>query len=189
MLKKDLRIKYTNLRNSLAAPLLESQSISIANAILKIPMWEFEFYHLFLPIKGKKEINSINILSILQGKDKNILVPKVISKEKMVHYLLTDSTKFKNSTWGVPEPVDGITVDPLKIDVVFIPLMAFDKNGNRVGYGKGYYDRFLSECRLGVIKIGLSLFEAEEHISDSHEEDISMDYCVTPNKIYTFGDS
>lgn len=189
MLKKNLRIKYTNLRNSLPTARLESQSISIANKLLGIPIWKYEFYHLFLPIKGKKEIDTINILSILQGKDKNVLVPKVISEERMVHYLLTDNTKFENSALGVPEPTSGVQINSIQIDIVFLPLLAFDKNGNRVGYGKGYYDRFLSECKSEVIKVGLSLFEAEEKISDLNKGDIPMDYCITPTKVYSFIDS
>ena len=102
------------------------------------------------------------------------------------HYLLTDSTSLQKNRWNVPEPVDGLEVPLSKIDVVFVPLMAFDRKGNRVGYGKGFYDRFLSQCRSGVKKIGLSLFEAEEAIADVSNNDIALDYCITPDKIYSF---
>jgi 5-formyltetrahydrofolate cyclo-ligase len=70
--------------------------------------------------------------------------------------------------------------------VVFVPLLAFDKQGNRVGYGKGFYDRFLANCKPETIKIGLSFFEVENEIADVFNNDIELDYCVTPNKIYTF---
>lgn len=70
--------------------------------------------------------------------------------------------------------------------MVFVPLLAFDKNGDRVGYGKGFYDKFLKECKPEIIKIGLSFFEPEEKIDGIFEEDIKLDYCVTPNEIYTF---
>jgi len=86
----------------------------------------------------------------------------------------------------VPEPVDGIEVPAEKIDVVFVPLLAFDKNGNRAGYGKGFYDTFLLECKEDVIKVGLSLFTAEDEITDVSEKDIPLNYCVTPEKIYSF---
>ena len=105
----------------------------------------------------------------------------------MANYLLTDTTTLKKSAWGVPEPVEGIEVPENKIDVVFVPLMAFDTLGNRVGYGAGFYDGFLRKCRKETIKIGLSLFEAEqEPITDVHENDVKLDYCVTPERIYTF---
>ena len=73
-----------------------------------------------------------------------------------------------------------------KIEVVFIPLLAFDKQGNRVGYGKGFYDKFLAECNPNTIKIGLSFFEPEELISDVNTKDIQLYYCVTPNRTIKF---
>jgi 5-formyltetrahydrofolate cyclo-ligase len=67
-----------------------------------------------------------------------------------------------------------------------VPLLAFDIKGNRVGYGKGFYDKFLSECKPETIKIGLSFFDAEEIVEDTSIKDIQLDYCVTPNRIYKF---
>ena len=104
----------------------------------------------------------------------------------MTHFLLTDNTKIKKNEYNIPEPVDGIEVASKKIEVVFVPLLAFDKKGNRVGYGKGFYDKFLSECNPETLKIGLSFFEAEEQIEDVFESDIQLDYCVTPKSIYQF---
>ena len=85
-----------------------------------------------------------------------------------------------------PEPVDGVEIPSTKIDVVFVPLLAFDEKGNRAGYGKGFYDAFLSECKPDAIKIGLSFFESEELITDVFEGDVKLDYCVTPNSIHSF---
>jgi len=189
MLKKSLRTTYTKRRDSLPLAKITSESISIANKLLELPIWQFDYYHLFLPIANKKEIDTSVILSILQGKDKHVIVPKVISGQNLKHYLLTDNTTFTLSKWGVPEPKEGITISPQKIDVVFVPLLAFDKEGNRVGYGKGYYDTFLSACRKDVIKVGVSFFEAEEKITDIHSSDIALDFCVTPKTVYSFGTS
>jgi 5-formyltetrahydrofolate cyclo-ligase len=186
MLKKDLRLKYSRLRNSITPTLLSQQSIAIANSVLQLPIWENQYFHVFLPIEKKTEIDTEGIISILLGFDKNVIVPKVISKTELEHYLLTDNTKFTTNSLNIPEPVDGITVPPNKLDVVFIPLLAFDKFGNRIGYGKGYYDRFLSQCKASVVKIGLSLFEPEDLINDILPTDIALDYCVTPTKTYTF---
>lgn len=186
MLKKDLRSHYTTLRNTTSSKSLFNSSLGIANFVLKLPIWRLDYFHLFLPIAEKKEIDTTFILSILQGKDKNVVLPKVDSDRSLKNYLLTDATRLQKNKWNIPEPVDGIEVSTNKIDVVFIPLLAFDKNGNRVGYGKGFYDRFLAQCRSDVVKIGLSLFEAEEAITDFNKYDISLDYCVTPKKIYSF---
>ena len=104
----------------------------------------------------------------------------------MTHFLLTDNTKVKKNEYNIPEPVDGIEVRSNKIDVVFVPLLAFDKKGHRVGYGKGFYDKFLSECKPNAIKIGLSFFDPEELITDVFDGDIKLNYCVTPNEVYLF---
>jgi len=186
MLKKDLRVKILSLRNSITTEYLSDQSLQLANTLLTLPIWNFSYYHLFLPITEKKEIDTSFILSILQGKDKNIVLPKMADDQNLNHFLLTDSTVIKPNRWGVPEPLDGIEVPIKKIDVVFIPLLAFDTKGNRVGYGKGFYDIFLKECNPDVIKIGLSLFEAEENIDDIAPNDVPLDYCITPNKVYSF---
>lgn len=186
MLKKDLRIKYSLLRSSLSTQELSSKSIAIANSVLQLPIWNNQYFHIFLPIEQKTEIDTEGIISILLGLDKNVIVPKVISPTQLEHFLLTDNTKFTTNNLNIPEPVDGITIETSKLDVVFIPLLAFDESGNRIGYGKGYYDRFLKNCRKDVIKIGLSFFEAEEKIDDIAPTDIPLDYCVTPFKTYSF---
>ncbi|MEE9362480.1 MAG: 5-formyltetrahydrofolate cyclo-ligase [Cellulophaga sp.] len=186
MLKKELRLKYIALRNSLSSSDLSSLSIAIANKIIHLPVWEFNYFHLFLSIKDKKEIDTDYILSILQGRDKNVIIPKITSNSNLINFLLTDNTVIKINSWGIPEPVDGIEVPANKIEVVFVPLLAFDTLGNRVGYGKGFYDNFLESCPENVIKIGLSFFEAEEKIDGIRTEDIPLDYCITPNKTYKF---
>lgn len=187
MNKKQLRIKYKKLREELTPHDVEEGSMEIANNLLGLPIWEHSYYHLFLSISEKQEVDTQAILHILQGKDKNVVLSKADFKNGILnHYLLTDSTVIKVNDWGIPEPVDGIEIPAEKIEVVFVPLLVFDKKGNRIGYGKGFYDRFLSQCSPGVIKIGLSFFDAEKEISEITSLDVPMDYCVTPKKIYDF---
>ncbi|RTY82591.1 5-formyltetrahydrofolate cyclo-ligase [Flavobacterium sp. ZB4P23] len=187
MNKTALRKKYKALRNFLSENEIEEKSLAIANKILTLPLWEQTYFHIFLPITEQKEINTEFILHILSGKDKEIIVSKAdFATRKMTHFLLTDNTRIKKNEYNIPEPVDGIEVPSTKIDVIFVPLLAFDKKGHRVGYGKGFYDKFLSECKPDAIKIGLSFFEPEELITDIFEGDIQLDYCVTPNQVYKF---
>ena len=70
--------------------------------------------------------------------------------------------------------------------MVFVPLLAFDEKGNRVGYGKGFYDKFLAECKPEILKIGVSFFEPENIIPDVLNTDIQLDLCITPTKVYNF---
>ncbi|AMA50476.1 MULTISPECIES: 5-formyltetrahydrofolate cyclo-ligase [Flavobacterium] len=187
MNKKDLREKYKTLRKSLVFDEIMNDSLNIANHCLDLPIWDKTYFHLFLPIEKQKEINTEFILQILSGRDKEVVVSKSnFETREMTHYLLTDNTQFQVNDYGIPEPVEGIEVPVSKINVVFVPLLAYDKKGNRVGYGKGFYDQFLSVCKPETIKIGLSYFDPEELISDVSTSDIMLDYCVTPFGVIQF---
>jgi 5-formyltetrahydrofolate cyclo-ligase len=187
MTKNELRTKYTLLRQKLSEATIDDLSLQIANQIIHLDIWQHSFYHLFLPIQSKKEVNTEYILQVLAGKDKNIVLSvSDFSSREMSHFLLTDNTTIKKNEYGIPEPVDGLEVPISKINVVFVPLLAYDEKGHRVGYGKGFYDQFLSKCQHETLKIGLSFFEAEIQIEDIFSTDISLDYCITPTRIYNF---
>ena len=187
MTKKEARIKYKNLRQELTIEERDEKSCAIANELLKLPIWDKQYFHVFLSIQEHFEVDTEYILHILAGKDKDILISKSdFENSGMIHYLLTDGTKIRKNEYNIPEPIDGIEVADSKIDVVFVPLLAFDEKGHRTGYGKGFYDRFLSKCKPDVITIGLSFFEVEKEISDLHENDFALNYCVTPSKTYCF---
>lgn len=185
--KKELRKKYKSLRQTLSEKEIEDKSLAIANQLIQMKIWDKLYYHLFLTIAEQKEIDTEFILQVLAGKDKEIVLSKCeFSTLGMIHYLLTDNTKIKKNSYNVPEPIDGIEVPDAKIDVVFVPLLAYDKAGNRVGYGKGFYDNFLSKCKPETIKIGLSFFPPEEIINGISENDVKLDYCVTPEMVLQF---
>ena len=187
MNKKELRAKYKALRQELSQEEIDDKSLAIANRMLQLDVWEKTYFHLFLTIEEQKEVETEFILQIVAGKDKEIVVAKSnFETLEMINYLLTDNTKFQKNEYNIYEPVDGIEVPNTKIEVVFVPLLAYDKFGNRVGYGKGFYDTFLSKCSEDVIKIGLSFFEPEETIDDVSPTDIRLDYCVTPTTNYSF---
>ena len=187
MKKVELRNKYKALRAQLTIDDIESLSLEIANELLQVPIWHHSFYHLFLTIEEQKEINTEYILNILAGMDKNIVISKSnFDSNTLENYLLTDNTTLKKSKYNIPEPIDGIPIQNEKIEIIFVPLLAFDKKGNRVGYGKGFYDNFLKTCNENALKIGLSFFEAEDIIEDTREDDIKLDYCVTPIRLYQF---
>lgn len=189
MLKKEARILYKAKRAELSFDEIEEQSIAIANQLLKLKSDQFWdknlYYHLFLSIEEQREINTEHILNILFAKDKEIVVAKSdFETREMINYLLTENTRIKKNEYNIPEPIDGIEVLHKKIDVVFIPLLAYDKSGNRVGYGKGFYDRLLK--KTDCIKIGLSFFDPLDKIEDTNEKDIPLNFCITPNTIHSF---
>jgi 5-formyltetrahydrofolate cyclo-ligase len=178
--KEVLRKQYIQRRLALTLDQVEEYSLQIANNALEIDIWNHSNYHIFLPIEKQKEINTEYLLHVLQGKDKNVVISRSNFKDfSMSNYLLTDQTKLTVNTYGIPEPDEnGIAIDEKSIDVVFVPLVAVDRFGNRVGYGKGFYDRFLKKCRPDVLKIGLSFFTPREVKIDPSSTDVGLDYII-----------
>ena len=184
--KFTLRKKYKKLREDLSEDAIEEMSLQIANQALKLPIWEKSYYHIFLPISDKKEVNTEYLMHILLGKDKSIVVSKAdFSTGEMLHFLLQENTLLKKSKYGIPEPVSGIEISPEMIEIVFVPLLAYGQNGHRIGYGKGFYDRFLEKCNPNGIFVGLSFFEPEPEIF-FEANDVPLDFCVTSKGIFDF---
>ena len=132
----------------------------------------------FKAIPYRNEIS----LDSLEG---NFAFPRVISAAEGTMEMAV-STMFANSDWGITEPVGGTVVKPTDFDIVLIPLLAFDKNGHRVGYGRGFYDRYLVKCRPDCLKIGISLFDPVDLIEEVESFDIPLDIAICPAKLYDF---
>jgi 5-formyltetrahydrofolate cyclo-ligase len=100
---------------------------------------------------------------------------------QMDSYYFEGLHQLEKNTWGIPEPKQGIPTPIEKIDAVIVPLLGFDKKGNRVGYGRGFYDKFLKMLNPDCLKIGLSFFPPVEKINDVQPYDIPINTIVTPN--------
>jgi 5-formyltetrahydrofolate cyclo-ligase len=137
----------------------------------------------FLPIERFVEIETSPLLEI---EDARIGLPIVQPEGEMKHILFESQEQIEISDWGIPEPTHGQEVEADFFDFVFVPLLAFDKNGYRVGYGKGFYDRFLAKCKTDCVFIGLSFFESIESIEDLNEFDAPLNYCISPQRVYKF---
>lgn len=105
---------------------------------------------------------------------------------QMTALAIHEDTVYHTNQWGITEPREGEVVPPEAIDMVFVPLLAFDRQGYRVGYGKGFYDRYLAQCRADVVKIGFSYFAPVERIADTDQFDVPLTYCITPQQTYEF---
>ncbi|MBX9853322.1 MAG: 5-formyltetrahydrofolate cyclo-ligase [Cytophagaceae bacterium] len=189
MKKAALRKEYINKRENLSGSQIENFSSAIAALVFdKINFSKISSVHIFLPIKNKKEIDTWHIINRLRidFPHIDIVIPKIVSDSVFENYLLTPETELKESKLGIPEPVRAETYAADKIDLIFVPLLAADKKGHRVGYGKGFYDRFLVQCRRDAIKTGLSFFDPADAIEDINENDIALNSIITPEKIYSF---
>ena len=95
-------------------------------------------------------------------------------------------TPFEKRHLNIHEPGEGIPVPAIEIEMVFVPLLAFDREGYRVGYGKGFYDKYLAQCTGDCIKTGFCYFDPIPSIDDRNEFDVPLDLCITPQNVYVF---
>lgn len=192
MTKKELRKLFKERRVALSPTETAAQSQAIARLFFaSFPMAGFQAIHFYLPIRRQNEVDTFPIIDTLQQKfpRTSIIVPRSLPETgEMEHYLWTPDIELFTNQWDILEPnPDTSPLFPLsKIDLVIIPLLAFDHQGNRVGYGKGFYDRFLAQCRSNVLKVGLSFFDPVESITDANAFDVRLDYCITPTNVWRF---
>lgn len=189
MTKSELRKLFIAKRKSFHQDQIKIQSEKIASLFFSnIELRGIKTIHSFLPIMHNNEVNTSFITDELKAKHPYIqlIIPKVIRGNSLENYIWTHATKLHPNSWGIPEPVGGEQIASAEIDLVLIPLLAFDRQGHRVGYGKGFYDRFLSMCRPDAIKVGLSIEESIDFISDVDTWDIKLTHCVTPTTFWTF---
>ena len=185
--KKEIRRLYKERRKSLSNYEIKEKSITIATKALELFLDQYTVFHIFCSIERQKEIQTKSLMSSLLQQSKTVCVPKTLGgNPELKHYQTSEKTHFSINSLGIPEPIDGIEMNPIDFDVVFVPLFAFDKKGNRVGYGGGFYDRFLSKCRKDVVKAGLSFFAPLEEELSAESHDVTLNLCITPNKIYRF---
>lgn len=189
MLKKELRKKYNTLRLQLAATERTKMDDLLLIQFQQVSLPPLHTVMSFVPIEGKREVNTFIITDFLKFRNPSLHVcyPKTNIFQNTMKAIITDSdTEFDANEYGVPEPVHGPVLEPQLLDLVLVPLLIFDKRGFRVGYGKGFYDRFLKDCRPDCIKIGLSYFEPVELIEDASGFDVPLNYCITPQTNYVF---
>ncbi|RYY88188.1 MAG: 5-formyltetrahydrofolate cyclo-ligase [Chitinophagaceae bacterium] len=143
----------------------------------------------FYSISEKKEVNSFLLTDYLHFRNPalQLAYPRMnVADTSMDAVLVSADEAFTDNEFGITEPLNGVVADPLHLDLVLVPLLAVDKQGHRVGYGKGYYDRYLAEVSDECIKVGVSYFDPVERIDDTDEFDIPLDLCITPGQVYVF---
>lgn len=189
MTKNEIRKLYREKRNALKHNEINRLQDLLLISFQQLSLPFIGVLHRYMPAIGKNEPDPSLIAEWMEFRNPGMLqlVPRVNKQtNELQHLLYSESTAFLLNEWGIPEPENSQEYDPGEIDMVIIPLLGFDESGQRVGYGKGYYDRFLCNCRPDCIKVGLSFFQAVQRIEDTNTFDIAMDYCITPERVYEF---
>ena len=188
-MKAELREIYREKRKLISAP----EKIKLTDLLLinfqKINLPFISCVHTYLAMYDKNEFDTQQIIAYLKFRNPGLLVcvPRINkATSQMENFIYKEDMEVEINKFGIKEPSDGEKIDAFNIDLVLTPLLSFDTAGNRVGFGKGFYDKLFSQCRSDVIKIGLSFFEATEIVEDTNQFDVPLNYCVTPKKVYNF---
>lgn len=173
---------------------LSPEAYALWNGELLAGFQQIDFDHvkcisLFLPMPERREPDTFLMIDWLKQKHPAIKLafPKTnFGASSMEHFLDDAELEIDTNDYGIPEPIAGNKVAIAEIDMVIVPLLAFDRRGYRVGYGKGFYDRFMAQCKPGTRFIGLSFFEPVDVIDDIDGYDIALHECITPAEMFKF---
>ena len=129
------------------------------------------------------EICTLELIENLRKKKYVISLPVLKKNFKMSFYEWTKKNPLKINNFGIPEPIKQKKIVP---STLIIPIVAFDNNLNRLGYGGGFYDRFISNLEKSkkVLKIGLALSCQKINKVPTNKFDKKMNYIFTENKVY-----
>jgi 5-formyltetrahydrofolate cyclo-ligase len=188
MQKSALRSLFKEKRQALSA-----KELLKLNDLLLIQFQRLDFSTIqncmtYWPLEKLNEPNTHLFTRFLEHMVPNLRLfyPRINVNNELDAVEVNDDTVFNTNKWGITEPKEGAVIIPDDLDLILVPLLTFDQNGYRVGYGKGYYDRFLANCSKKTILLGFSFFEPIQFIEDTHEFDIPLSIGITPEHIYEF---
>lgn len=187
MTKQQLRKQFIAKRQQLSVVEYDELNQLLLQQFQQLDLTGVFCLHLFLPMRERKEPDTFLIREWLKINRPHIKVvfPKAdFDTHGMQSFADDDALQLAVNAFDIPEPIAGNEVPAAKINLMIVPLLAFDKQGYRVGYGKGFYDRFMAQCKPGTQFIGLSFFAPVELIDDVDEFDVRMNACITPLQLY-----
>lgn len=189
MTKKELRKIYREKRNELTA----AERTKLDDLLLiQFQKAELPFIRSLLsywPIEENNEPNTHLYTDYLEFKNPELVIayPKSdFFMDDMMAIVVNEETDFIKNEFNIYEPENNELISPEEIDMILVPLLAVDKSGYRIGYGKGFYDKFLASCRKDCIKVGFSYFDPVDEIADKEVFDVPLDLCITPQNVYVF---
>lgn len=168
------------LRKSLSKEEVFLKSTEIKNNLFS-EINKLNYNSVCIYLSAFKEPDTTEIIDILLKSNKKVCVPVTDKNKKIIYLSLINDINLKKGAYNIYEPVKIIYTDYSFPDLIIIPGIAFDKNKNRIGFGMGYYDKFLNKSRGK--KIGLCYdFQLLDNIP-SQKHDIKMDIIITEKRV------
>jgi 5-formyltetrahydrofolate cyclo-ligase len=187
-MKQNLKTEMFEKRKALSKEEIKDKSSMIKEKLYSLSEFKDAKNVLFY-VSFNKEVDTHTIIkeTLNEKNNKKIIVPYVLKNNPILQ--LSEINNFedlKPKTFGILEPKEDKIkkFDIENVDLVIVPGIAFDKNGHRIGYGYGYYDRFLKRLDAKVKKVGLAFyFQLIDKIPEE-KHDIPMDIIITEEKVY-----
>ena len=188
MLKNSIRAVYQSRRLALTDDELREKTALMVGQFRELSFLPINYLLSHYPWLARNEFDTGACEAVLAKRHPSLVVawPLILNDLSMEVRTMEKDAFLVANRFGIPEPVNGRSIAPERIDMVFVPLLAFDLRGYRVGYGKGFYDRFLPRCRPDALKLGFSFFDPLPGIKDIDEFDVPLNLCITPKRIYEF---
>jgi 5-formyltetrahydrofolate cyclo-ligase len=187
MNKAELRKIYLARQRELSPEERSDRSRKIAELFFQtFDLSRTRVLHTFIPIEKFNEVDTRRIVDRIwrDHPQIQIVVPRVnFETDEITSVKFGPAVEVVRNSWGIEEPIHDEFVIPEDIDIVLVPGVCFDREGHRVGYGKGFYDRYLRRCRPDCVKVGLSYLDPAERIDDIHDGDVRLDFIIAPDRI------
>ena len=181
MKKQELRTQYLQKRKELTSKEISSLQENIYQQVFDLSLENIKNVHIFLSLQKFNELDTHPIIDYFRRENKQLVISKCnFEDQSLAHFYYNKDTKLKANKYGVLEPVEGKQVLESELDLIFVPLLISDAARYRVGYGKGFYDKFLAKCTKEAQKIGLNFFAPIPEIEDINPFDIALDHVIFP---------
>lgn len=181
MKKQIVRTVYLQKRKELTPEEINSLQENIYQQVFDLSIKNIQTVHIFLSLQKFNELNTQPIIDYFRSKQKQLVISKCnFEDHTLSHFYFNEDTKLSANKFGVLEPVSGTQVSESELDLIFVPLLISDEAHYRVGYGKGFYDKFLAKCSKHTQKIGLNFFAPIPKIEDINPFDIALDAVIFP---------
>lgn len=181
--KKRLRKELLNRRTNIPENEYQRASEIIIDNVTQLQEFKrAETIHCYVSMNNRGEVNTHQLIRRLFSLGKRVVVPITNFEDgTLIHVILNSFDELEKNKWGVLEPEGGEKINPEKLDLVLVPMVGGDEMCNRIGYGKGFYDRFLSE--VSCPKIGLIFEQNIVKRIPVEEFDVTLDKIITEDRV------
>jgi 5-formyltetrahydrofolate cyclo-ligase len=187
MLKSDARKELLAKRKNLTASDCLKWDDLLLIQFQKLDFSNVQTVANFYPLENHNEPNSLLFAKYLKTMVPGIqIVYPVVDAATATISFYKETVEIRFNNWGIAEPISNEKLEPHSIDAVIVPLIGFDLKGHRIGYGKGFYDKYFENYPKHRSRIGVSYFEPISNIEDTHEFDVPLTHCITPWNSYEF---